>query len=163
MAPHCSRAWPRRGEKEADGQLLIQTEHRIPVWVRTTGSGGRELRWARWDGAISGYRAVVKPAAAAASRTKRSLLLGCKLKYQHPLIMHKKIYKASSSKVLLLIAPNVSESLNYSWLQFSGVSWLRKIRRIGYEYLISHSFSVAQSKEQGCILHVRSTENACIC
>lgn len=67
-----------------------------------------------WDGAISGYHIVLKPVAAAASEIKLSLLLGWKLKYQHPLIMHKKINKASSFKVLLLIAPNVSERLNYS-------------------------------------------------
>lgn len=109
--------WQRRREEEEGSQLLIQTEHRIPAQLSMNRSGGREESWlhrVRWDGAISGYRILVKPGAAAASKTKPSLLLGWKLKYQHPLIMHKKINKASSFKVLLLIAPNVSERLNYS-------------------------------------------------
>lgn len=108
--------WQRKGEEEEDSQLLIQTEHRIPAQLSMNRSGGKEswLHRVCWDGAISGYHILVKSGAAAASKTKPSLLLGWKLKYQHPLIMHKKINKASSFKVLLLIAPNVSERLNYS-------------------------------------------------
>lgn len=42
IAPNCERVWQRRGEREADRQLLIQTEHKIPAQSRKSGSGGRE-------------------------------------------------------------------------------------------------------------------------